>query len=259
MSQGPRPAVWQMVKEAVEALNGNTTNVAVRNWILRKYPGTNEATIRCQIIACTVNHPSRVYYPMNTKPRPCNTQYDLLYRPERGRLESYVPQRHGQWEIVQREDGALTVAKTGEHGEEKGQPAEGTEGGGFAAESQLRDYLASRLELVEDGLQLYVDDYGNTGVEYETPVGRVDLLAEDSDGGLVVIELKVARPPDSVVGQLLRYMGWVRRHMAAPKPLRGVIIAAHASERIRYAVADLPDVCLKEYTLNLTVRDVGDP
>ncbi|MFN8007523.1 MAG: hypothetical protein U0V70_10965 [Terriglobia bacterium] len=37
--------VWKMVKEAVEALGGKTTNVAVRDWIQKKYPGTNPTTI----------------------------------------------------------------------------------------------------------------------------------------------------------------------------------------------------------------------
>jgi hypothetical protein len=45
-----------MVKEAVEALGSPTTNVMVRDWILKKYPGTNKSTIGCQTIICTVNH-----------------------------------------------------------------------------------------------------------------------------------------------------------------------------------------------------------
>ena len=54
-----KPPVWRMVKEAVEALGGTTTNIAVRDWILKKYPGTNPTAIGCHIIDSTVNHASR--------------------------------------------------------------------------------------------------------------------------------------------------------------------------------------------------------
>jgi len=66
-----------MVKEAVEALGGTTTNIAVRDWILKKYPGTNPTTIGCQIIVATVNHASRIHYPENQKPRLAEAQYDF--------------------------------------------------------------------------------------------------------------------------------------------------------------------------------------
>src|SRR5262245_17936435 len=69
MASQPRPFVWQMIREAAHALGGATTNVAVRDWILDRYPGTNTATIQAQIIVCTVNHFSRVHYPENQKPR----------------------------------------------------------------------------------------------------------------------------------------------------------------------------------------------
>ncbi len=36
--QQPRPFVRQMIRQAVEALGGKTTNVKVRDWVLRQYP-----------------------------------------------------------------------------------------------------------------------------------------------------------------------------------------------------------------------------
>jgi len=32
--------------------------------------------MNCQIIVCTVNHPSRIYYPENKKPRVATLKYD---------------------------------------------------------------------------------------------------------------------------------------------------------------------------------------
>jgi RecB family endonuclease NucS len=248
----PRPYVWQMIREAIDALGGAATNVAVRDWILGRYPGTKVSTIQAQTTVCTVNHASRIHYPENRKPRTADTQYDFLFRPERGKLELYDLARHGVWEIVEGEDGRLRVCQAdvnGNGGDESG-------GEAFAAETHLRDYLTNHLEVIEPGLQLFVDEDGTAGVEYLTAIGRIDLLAVDTEEGLVVIELKVSRGPDAVCGQLLRYKGWVKRHLANGRRVRGFIVAQHISDRIRYALADAQDVYLKEYVLNITLRDV---
>lgn len=108
-----RPTVNQMVKQAVETLGGKTTNIAVRNWILKKYPGTNTSTIGCQVIANTVNHPSRIHYHPNLKPRQADGPHDFLFRPATGEIVWYDPVRHGAWEIVEQEDGFLVVVESG--------------------------------------------------------------------------------------------------------------------------------------------------
>ncbi len=263
MVESGRPYVWQMMKEAVEALGSPTTNVAVRNWILRKYPGTNRSTIQTQIIYSTVNHPSRVHAPDLRKPMIAKRDSDCLFRTGRGQLELYDPARHGTWAIVEMESGKLTVQQV----DEDGQPAGGTaeEGGhtearegtdAFAMETHLRDYLAANLNKIEEGLDLYVDDDGNAGVEYVTPVGRIDILATDRNGDFLVVELKASRGADAACGQLLRYKGWVRQHLADGKKVRGIIIANRISDRIRYAVGEVEDVELMEYTLDVTLKRV---
>ena len=250
MKEKKRPTVLIMVKQAVEALGGKTTNLAVRDWILKKYPGTNKSTIACQIMACTVNHPSRIHYMTSAGPRKADGPNDFLFRPATGELVWYDPARHGAWEIAEREDGTLEVKEFGQT-----EPVDkGQEQNGFAAEAHLRDYLARNLDVIETGLQLFVDENGTAGVEYITDIGRIDLLAVDKKEGLLVIELKVARGPDEVCGQIMRYVGWVKRHLANGKPVRGLIIARHISERIRYALADVPNVTAREYELNITLK-----
>ena len=88
MSTNSHPFVREMMRQAVEALGSPTTNVAVRDWIEERYPGTNRGTIQAQRIVCTVNQPSRVHYPENRRPRLCDdTRYDFLFCSERGKLE----------------------------------------------------------------------------------------------------------------------------------------------------------------------------
>ncbi len=253
-----KPYVWQMIRQAIEVLGPETTNGAMREWILERWPNTKQNTISCQIIVCTVNHASRIHYPENHKPRRAQSDYDFLYRPERGKLEFYDPTRHGLWEIFLREDGRPAIRQVNEEEVPVPEAVDLPSDGAFAAEDHLRDFLArpQNLEAIEPELSLFVDDDGNDGVEYVTPVGRIDILAEDGNGGLVVIELKVGRGPDSVVGQILRYKGWVKRHLADGRPVRGIIIAQHISDRVRYAVAEVEGIELKEYSLSINVTSV---
>ena len=76
-------------------------------------------------------------------------------------------------------------------------------------------------------------------VEFNTGLGEIDILARDrSTGDWVVIELKKGHESDRVVGQLMRYMGWIRKHKAgAGEKVRGIIITGLPDDRIRYAVS----------------------
>lgn len=69
-------------------------------------------------------------------------------------------------------------------------------------ERDLHSYLAARVHELEPGLDVMPD-----GVEHQTEAGRIDILARDSSGTLVVIELKAGKARDAALGQLLGYMG----------------------------------------------------
>lgn len=111
-SKRERPPVWNMVKEAVEALGGKTVNVAAKEWILGKYPDTNPGTVDCQIAVCTVNRAARLNWACNQKPRKADGRYDFLFAPAPGTIELYSPAKHGQWEI-RKDGGKLVVAEVG--------------------------------------------------------------------------------------------------------------------------------------------------
>jgi endonuclease len=83
----------------------------------------------------------------------------------------------------------------------------------------------------------------------------IDLLGVDDVGALVVIELKVSRGYDRVVGQLLRYMGWIEANLAEPSQrVRGIIVANEISEDLRLACHRLPHVDLYEYEMAVRLR-----
>ena len=125
----------------------------------------------------------------------------------------------------------------------------------FAYEADLRDYLARNLAILESRLTLF-EDKDRDGVEYPIEGGRIDILARDHTGGLVVIELKVSRGRNPAIGQLAYYMGWVDKHLAGPGRSRGIIVANEVSDDLKLACERLPDVSLYEYALAVTVEKV---
>jgi hypothetical protein len=243
-----------MIKEAVEVHGNRATNLAIRDWILEHYPGTNVNSILNQIIICTVNHESRVHYKENSVPRRCNDVYDFLYKPAPGKIEMYDPRLHGQWEICIDEKGILFVREIKEIRDHK--KDESSMETSYIESKHLRAYLAKHLDLIEDNLELYVDIYGNDGVQYPTDFGPIDLLAIDKRGSFIVVEVKTECFPDASSGQILKHRNWVKRHLASGRPVRSYLVGSNIPEHVRYSLADCQDVYLKEYDLSIRLKNV---
>lgn len=109
----------------------------------------------------------------------------------------------------------------------------------FPLEKYLEDFLVSNWEKTVLGktLALHVEDE-ESATQYPTDVGPIDILARDkANHDWVVIELKKGKSSDAVVGQLLRYMGWVKKHKATgSENVRGIIITSAPDDRIKYAM-----------------------
>lgn len=125
----------------------------------------------------------------------------------------------------------------------------------FAAESDLRDFLARSLNCVEPGLRLYQVGDRNGG-EFPVDGGYIDILAVERDDRFVVIELKVGRGRSKAVGQLLYYMGWVDKHLDKA-PCRGMIIAKEIPDDLVLTVECVPGVQLYRYNLSVSVELVS--
>ena len=247
-----RPPVWMMIKEAVSNLGGKASYPEIKAYIHGHWSEVNDATINAQIIVLSVNQPSRTQYGNNKKPRIADGQYDLLFSVGSGKVVSYDPAEHGIWEIYQTEFGGLSVRQVID--ETDGQDEAGSDENSpllFPIEANLRDFLIRNLHTVKDyKLKLYTDPTtGRDGKEFPTDVGPIDILAEDDRGGLVVIELKLSRGPDKALGQLLRYMGWVKEHIAGGHQVRGIIVANKMDIKIKYAVSMTQGISLYEYEL----------
>ncbi len=127
----------------------------------------------------------------------------------------------------------------------------------FAYEKDLQKYLIKNLSVIERGLTLYED--GNViGEEYTIPntSRRIDILAIDRNNTFVVIELKVSRGYEKVVGQTLFYQSSIKT-IFNQKRVRAIIIAREISTELRTATKYIDDFELFEYQLSLTLDKIG--
>ncbi len=69
-------------------------------------------------------------------------------------------------------------------------------------------------------------------------VGRSDLICVDDDENLVILELKRGMTSDETIGQIMRYVGWVRENIAEEgQQVKGWIIAGDYDEHLRLAAS----------------------
>lgn len=240
--------VHQLLREMVSDTGLQKGQVVTRQqvvaWFNERYPKIKQGTVTAHLIRMSTNIPSRVHY----GPKPGDD--DVFFQMGSGQFCLYDPAVHPA--PVTKDGGGVPPIVDPEPGVAPG-------GSEFAYEHDLRDYLARNLGLIEPGLRLYEDedDGSLTGIEF--PVGGrfIDILAVDRSGNYVVIELKVSRGYDRVVGQLLRYLTWIEKNHADPgQTVRGVIIAREISEDLQLACCHLRNVRLFEYALSVSLKPV---
>jgi hypothetical protein len=223
----------------------------VISWFRSNYPKIKMGTIAAHFLKMSVNAPSRVHYNVNK-----NGEDDLFYQMDSGHFRLYEKEKDSSPLYVKSLPEGKESGQTGNSEETEGDAKGEYQQTGFAYESDLRDFLSQNLALIEPGLRLHEDE-GISGIEF--PVGGrfIDLLAIDKQNNYVVIELKVSKGYDRVIGQLLRYMAWIELNQAEPnQKVRGIIIAREISNDLHLAASKILDVALFEYDLSVSLRKV---
>jgi len=126
----------------------------------------------------------------------------------------------------------------------------------FAYEKDLQKYLVKNLSIIEKGLKLYQTNEVD-GEEFNVPgtTRRIDILATDKYNNFVVIELKVSRGYEKVVGQTLFYQSSIKTIFKQDK-VRAIIIAREITTELKTATRFLPDLELFEYQLSMTLNKI---
>lgn len=269
MSEPDRTPIWQYVHQCVVEHGGRATIKQIEAYLEAR--GRLAVNARPDAYSLSVNEHSRVHYAGGREPHRSDSgnRYDLLFHDADGSFVLYDAASHGIWEVYRREDGTRSVRLVHEPEgiiDTLPLPAGDNDGGGFSAstefrlESHLRDYLAQNLGLINGlgtSLQLYELNGEIRGVEYQTDVGRIDILAVGANGAYYVLELKLSKGPDAAVGQVLRYMAAVRSQLAQGQPVYGVIVASTVTDRLRFAVSEVRDkVFLLQYELQVSLAPV---
>ena len=96
------------------------------------------------------------------------------------------------------------------------------------------------------------EDEEFTGQQYVTDTGPIDILAISKDKKtLLVVELKKGRVSDNVVGQIQRYMGFVKDDLAEKNQnVKGVIIGHDDDIRIQRALSVTNNIDFFKYQVN---------
>ncbi len=209
-------------------------------WFATHYPNVKQGTVAAHLIRLSTNVQSRLQY----SPKSDGSD-DKFFKIDSAHFRLY---EHGRDPTPISELTPPDIEEAQDMG-----PQASSES---AYEHDLRDYLARNLHILEPSLRLYSDE-GIAGVEFPAGGRFIDILAIDKSGSYVVIELKVSKGYDRVIGQLLRYVSWIKKnHAESGQAVRGMIIAKQIGEDLRLACSELPSVSLYEYALAVSVNKV---
>jgi len=161
------------------------------------------------------------------------------------------------WYLDQKEAGELPSVETGDS-TAIGMSPESEQR--FGLERHLHEFLRdnwNHVELGRDWVLYQEPGDEEAGYEYPCDVGRIDLLAKHrNEPRWLVVELKRNQTSDQTVGQLLRYIGWVKRHLAeAGEQVHGMIICRDADNALRYALSTLQNVELRRYQVEFHLSE----
>ena len=114
----------------------------------------------------------------------------------------------------------------------------------FGLERHLHEFLRDNWDKLE------------LGREWELYKEPGDVLAKHKKKPYwLVVELKRDQTSDQTVGQLLRYIGWVKQHLAEDgEEVYGLIVCREADDSLHYALSTVPNVDLRLYEVEFHLK-----
>jgi restriction system protein len=131
----------------------------------------------------------------------------------------------------------------------------------FAMEKHLEAFLVANWNQtpLSREFDIFQEDGELVGQQYPTDTGPIDIFAVSKDKKrLLVVELKRGRASDVVVGQILRYMGYIKGQVAEPdQSVEGVVIALEDDQKLKWALAAVPSVTFYRYQVSFKLIPGG--
>lgn len=111
----------------------------------------------------------------------------------------------------------------------------------FALEKHLEDFLVANWDQTILGKEydIFEEEGELVGQQFLSDTGPIDILAVSKDQKeILVVELKKGRASDAVVGQIQRYMGYVKDELCEDNQIvKGIVIALEDDLRLRRALS----------------------
>ncbi|MBE7422147.1 MAG: DUF1016 family protein [Zoogloeaceae bacterium] len=190
------------------------------------------------------------------KPHPNFLEVEWSDRPRDKSYPNIVFPMHTVYEITESQFHSLLEDSAIEPVAAVSEPVE--DQNAFVLEKYLEEFIVSNFDAIFKGrLKVYEDSEGLEGQQYATDIGIIDILAtEPSTNSFVVIELKKGRPSDQVVGQVLRYMGWVKKNLCSDnQAVKGLVICRDSDPKLTYALEMTNNVDVRYYNVSFALRD----
>lgn len=127
----------------------------------------------------------------------------------------------------------------------------------FYLEKQLEDFIIQNWTNTDLGAKydLIVEEGVLISQQYRTDIGPMDILAKDKKtGSYVVIELKKNQTSDDTIGQVARYMGWVKDTLKDDN-VKGIIIAQAYDKKLEYALKMITNVEVYIYEVDFRLKE----
>lgn len=131
----------------------------------------------------------------------------------------------------------------------------------FTLEKQLEDFIVENWSNTIFGkdYDIYEDEKGNFGKQYPVDTGRIDILAKSKNSNdFLVLELKKGRTSDETLGQIQRYMGYVKHEIAPDNEVKGVIIGLRDDLKLKRALSINPLIKFYRYEISFKLIEGGE-
>jgi len=129
----------------------------------------------------------------------------------------------------------------------------------FALEKHLEDFLVQNWKSTALGkkFDIFEEDGELVGQQYPSDTGPIDILAiSKNKKTLLVVELKKGRATDVVVGQIQRYMGFVKEVLAEENQIvKGAIIALEDDLKLKRALSVTSNIKFYKYKIKFQLEE----